>query len=227
MDTSDDDELLLKPKPDVEPETDDPLRIIELADHRNPKHGKRRPNAGGKSHPDQYKRMLQDVVTNATAAEAAKLTDAELEFVDLVVGGTSVSEALVLTHPDKCFVRERNGHEFKLGADGKPIPLNTEQLWERGNKLVNTTRIRARMKQLLEQEMLDSRHTSLVIHNFVLKRYIIEASTAKTASARIAALDRLKEYGAVAAREAEQTQHAETPEQVKAEIEALLKRLGV
>lgn len=206
-------------------ESNDPAKIIDLNKRRHAKHGKRRPAEGGASREHKYRNVLTKVLRDETERRAGDVTPEEEEFVDLFMNGTSVSHALMATHPDRCFRRNRNGEPY-LDADGKPVPLTPDQVWDRGNKLLNTVNIRSLLRQKLEQEMGDVTHTSMVLRNFVLKRYIIEALEGTPAS-RLGALKELRTYGEVAERDREQTEKVSSPEEVHSAIVKELERLGV
>lgn len=213
------------------PDTLDPAKVIAITSRRSK--GIRPPNKGGHSKPDKYKAILEETLREEQERRLAALTPAELEFVDLIVGGTSMAHALKLTHPELCWKRSPNGEPItrrRKNEDGEevyePVELSGEQIWDRADKFRRRPTVRAQLRQLLEQEMDDVKHTSLEIHNFVQKRYMIEALEARTPAARITALDRLAAYGAVVAREREQTRKLTTPEEVYSAIDAELKKLG-
>lgn len=184
--------------------------VVPLQQERNPKSGRGEKNPKTKATPDVYQRILEKTLADEAAKQAASLTEEEEEFVRLLVSGDSYATAFKLCFPDRCV-------HHKTGKD-----LSITQLYDRGLSLSGTLRIRLKLKQLLEYQMLDNSHTAqrqLNLANRVLEQ---EATTAPKSGDRIRAAKELR-AGAVVAKEADrQADELLTPEQVKAQIKAKL-----
>jgi len=209
-------------------ETDDPSKVVvHLHEVRHKDHGRRKEQTKpGKGQPEKFKRAMREVLSEENAKRAAELTPEEEEFVQLFVNGISVSEAYRLCFPERCFKEKNRSGERALDKKGEPIPLNNDQLWDRGSNLVGSLRIKSRLRQIIEQNNDDVSHTSLFLSSFVQKRYMWEAIHGSPAS-RLKALERLQEYAEVAKRDQERAQNMDGTEDVRDMLDRELTKLGV
>lgn len=193
-------------------QTSDAEKIVDIASRRPKKPTARNQNKERVSTPDKFKRMFREAALEKAKYEARQLTEDEQTFVDLIIAGESMSMAFAHAFPDK--INGRNGK-----------PLTIEQLWDRGDKLANTVKIRSEVRLRLEKELGDTEHTSLRLHNFIMKRLEHEASYSNPAG-RLKALAMLRDYGAVAAVDKEAEKQAQkTSEEIMAEFEKKLSSL--